>query len=77
MSSELEISFILNGQARSLIVAPSAVALSVLRDDFDLTAARKPAARANAGPAPSSSMARRSVRASSTPPIWMAAMCKP
>ena len=41
MSSELEISFILNGQARSLIVAPSAVALSVLRDDFDLTAAKK------------------------------------
>ena len=40
MSSELKISFTLNGAARTLVVAPSASALTVLRDDFDLTAAK-------------------------------------
>ena len=41
MSSELKISFTLNGAARTLVVAPSASALGVLRDDFDLTAAKE------------------------------------
>ena len=40
MSSELKISFTLNGAARTLVVAPSASVLTVLRDDFDLTAAK-------------------------------------
>ena len=40
MSSGPEISFTLNGQARRISVAPAASALSVLRDDFDLTAAK-------------------------------------
>jgi carbon-monoxide dehydrogenase small subunit len=40
MPSGFEISFTLNGQARRILVAPAASALSVLRDDFDLTAAK-------------------------------------
>jgi len=40
MSSKSDISFTLNGQARSLVVAPAASALNVLRHEFDLTAAK-------------------------------------
>ena len=40
MSSPVEIAFTLNGQARRTVVAPAASALSLLRDDFDLTAAK-------------------------------------
>jgi carbon-monoxide dehydrogenase small subunit len=41
MPSKAEISFTLNGSARTASVAPSASALTVLREDFDLTAAKE------------------------------------